>query len=928
MAVDVLDAAAEVEALGGCNDVRVGYMEVVARVHHDAAAAGGGTPVVKAVGDSIVRCTGLRRGRVDGSPPPSPQPGDADADVVHHVNLALGTDASDDRLYETLGETLLDWLWGGFNTALLATGQRGTGKSRSLFGSGGGLVPGITDPGPHDLPTLRAACRNHGLVARLVCALFARVEGAASAYRVGLSYYEMRHNTVVDLLSPHDPTAQPRRRSPSRSGRRGRSGSAEAGRDDGPVATVQVATAAEALDLLLRVGRARSVNFECGPEDGAADAAATQGSPQGDVAGAVAQEEGKEAPDADAGPRMAVRTVPTPTPLPRAHSFVRLELHNLDLRLVSCLHIVDLVGVASSSTLQSLEGVEHRSRARFERVVTRQHTAMAKLLADLASSSQRGDVSRRQVAHAHSTKLAQQLGPLLANNCKAFMLATLSPHAADGAITDATLAMCECAMRIKNACVRVRGLPKRQRLVPYSQGLVHSLLPLQKSPSTARTAVTPVANGHLEAAPTPLSEPATPDRVGATADTGATPEAPADATVGGDPDATTKRPAAATGEAGAAVRGSSNGAQARTPSSAGQEPTRGPAPATLDAAAVNTGSPSPSRVAAVSPPRQPATAHHSNEQHGTSPSPPPPPRQQHAQGLPAAAASPMLGMPGFSHRPVVSQQAVASHAAYQEFVRGGRSPPTRRPISRVDESPPAGVTTNGQPVGDGYTSSMSQHHHQQHRAAEAERLRARGKAPTEGYARRHGGGGSATLEVDPVNGRVPGEGASAERHSSVDALHDDDAAAAASDGSGEPPPSAVLDARADDVAERVAALHAKSARFLQLWDAGLRTSRLLPEDERVPPTQPAPAAHNSLHHPPAWDRLQTAGASARCFACWAVLRVVRALLMCGCGGGGVQVRTLRGCRAWRALRVQPRRRQAAHLSAGRWSHRRRSCGMR
>ncbi|XP_026671075.1 centromere-associated protein E-like isoform X1 [Ceratina calcarata] len=82
------------------------------------------------------------------------------------------------KIYQTLGEPVLDAVFSGYNACLVAYGQSASGKTYTMMGT-------KEDP---------------GLTPRLCEGLFARIEQQNESYRVSVSYLEIYNERVRDLL--------------------------------------------------------------------------------------------------------------------------------------------------------------------------------------------------------------------------------------------------------------------------------------------------------------------------------------------------------------------------------------------------------------------------------------------------------------------------------------------------------------------------------------------------------------------------------------------------------------------------------------------------------------------------------------------------------------------------------------------------------
>lgn len=879
--MDIMQAATEVAELGGSDDVRVGTVEVVARVaapaHPDKPTGDARGAGLEAVGDQIVVTGAPRKRRKKGA-----KGGHAGGEQrCQRVSLALGSGASDAEVFETLGDTVLEWLWEGFNTAVVALGQRGTGKSRVLFGAGGGRLPGggcdfgdeegggsssesSSDTGgaaADGADATPATCARHGLVARLLAGLFARIDaanaanaaaggGAAAAaggqsgvYVVGISCLELLGNRVVDLLDPEPAPKHGAGTPPSPAHASRVSGRAQGGKSPGTGAadaagsatTLRVASLADALDVLLRLSRARSANW--------AHARRGERSASGRRRSAV----------------------PVAAESQRAHSFVRVVLYNRQQRLVSSLHIANLVGWAPRASCgvppapPAPSGASNkRSDARLERLVSRQQAAMAKLVQDLAevsgpraqggASSGSPDRSRRQVvAAAQSSKLNQLLGPLLAGNCKPFVLATLSPAAVDGKGSATTLDVCGAAMQVASACVRLTGVRETDlRLVPLTPAVRSKLLPRPKPRAPAR------GEGDHVAAPPPAQAGPTAQDAGSgpvlvePQDLAPATTPPRSATGGrADLNDSLDSPAVAGRQAGA------SGAPADAPV-ARAVPSEPPIQRRADAGVRTNGHHGTASGTHSHAPGAPAA---SPDRQTGKPKQRAPPAQPATRQTAAAPARPSPPAPA-----IVSEQARAAHAAYAHARAAGGGQ-----YARATPSGQAGV-------GSGEQQPQQQRGTARHAEPRDSTPPRRSQGTPSSYVERHARGKASrgtpgglesgerrTVAVSPPRAgdhrtqrqnTSPAAGVGSENVTvGTRAPRDGDGSEATGvDGDGGRP---VDGPDAEDVRTR-------SLLFLQQWDAGMRSS-LGP-----PGPGPRPAApHNSLHHPPSWGKLHASGAWVR-----------------------------------------------------------------
>jgi len=100
--------------------------------------------------------------------------------------------ATQEEVYNTLGEEFLDHNFEGYHTCIFAYGQTGSGKSYTMMG----------------------AADNEGLIPRTCEDLFQRIEAAHEetpniSYNVRVSYFEVYNEHVRDLLVPVHPNQPP-----------------------------------------------------------------------------------------------------------------------------------------------------------------------------------------------------------------------------------------------------------------------------------------------------------------------------------------------------------------------------------------------------------------------------------------------------------------------------------------------------------------------------------------------------------------------------------------------------------------------------------------------------------------------------------------------------------------------------------------------
>ena len=620
----------------------------------------------------------------------------------------------------------------------------------------------------------------------------------------------------------------------------------------GSATTLRVSSLREALDVLLRLSRVRSANW--------------------------AQ------PTPDGTPSTSRRSTDVPTATAqRAHSFVRVVLYNRQQRLVSSLHVADVVGWpprAADSESPAPQGAgratDKRSEARLERLVSRQQAALVKLVHDLAevslpvssgASGTPGRSRRQVVAAAQSSKLNQLLGPLLAGNCKPFVLATMSPDAADHKASRSTLQVCASAMEVASACVRLTGVVESDlRLVALTPGVASRLLPRAKARTPAGSdgagvtgpATAPAlpsvqdANGRAAGGGAVLVELHDDEELAATASrhTAGNRSARLDDSL----ESPTQHVPATPPRHASATPPRHRGNMAPGDRHHGRE--RAQAPAREQRSDATNGT---AREAALAPhkSRQPATATM------TAAAPAPDPRQA-APTVRHQAASDSRRSSASATAPIVSEQARAAHAAYAQARAAGAG---------------AGAGAGGQysrtGAGDTGGAGSTVRHPSPHRDT-AHRGPSQGKTPprrsqgtpssyTERHVRGKGNRGTPsgldsserhTVPVSPPcasdRGSEPHASRSVDQHRC--AAGSEAVVVADAEGGGMMTTAAARDDLPHAAGPDAEAVRTRSLLFLQQWDAGLRKSLR-------PPGTLAPAApHNSLHHPPSWTKLQTSGA--------------------------------------------------------------------
>ena len=483
---DTRALAEELESLGGAEDVAVGVASVYCSVCPAAAraaalsrtAARPRREVVRAVDGLPTESASRAVLEVDDPEPPRRGRAEMDGDAGVGRNDANPSSANDaavrvvderrrTRRYrvdgvassggvpDTMWRDVADWLHRGFDAVVVAHGQSGSGKTRALFGDGGGASE-------RDRP---------GLVSRVVRALFARRDrnedtpggrtGAtpkhegSNAVRFAVSAWELLPSgDALDLL---DPSGSGKGFAVSGSGSHGGAGDRfGAGDRLARVRCVEVRDA-EACEAALTLARRASKNWTV-------PARANARRPR------------------RASPARRRRARPG-----RAHAFFRLALVSAETSdVVAELHVVDLIGAGSLELYENASDdddddwpvEEHRAglargqsrRTDDRRAVARQLLAFGRVVDELASREtlstveasdervNRGDtrvatesttVSAIAVA-ARESRLTQILAPLLAAGARLFFLACVSPLDVDRLDTLETMRVA----RAPRACAR------------------------------------------------------------------------------------------------------------------------------------------------------------------------------------------------------------------------------------------------------------------------------------------------------------------------------------------------------------------------------------------------------------------------------------------------------------------------------------------
>ena len=343
---DLVLLTEELERLGG-GDARVGEIDVIVRVAPSKTEENASVHVQR--GNVVVVQ-------------------DEQSDSSHEATASLDENATEDDVFDSIGAPAVEWLWDGFNSSIVASGESGSGKSYTLVGE------------------------DCGLCGMILASIFYRRDlfEDPSAISVGISAWELRGENLVDLLSATTETETISKKSSQFN-----------------FSTILCPDLKTAIDVL-RNSRLKSVNWHVEGE-------------------------------------FDVSLIPN-----RAHGFLRFVLHNaLDMR-VSTLHIVDCVGENSSALQQDKPGL---------RTIAQQQLSFKRMISELCSHKKGStyDSSRGTgvLTSSRETLLNRLVAPLIAGNCKSFLLVTVTPSLNSVPRTRSILKSFCAAVGIRCACVRM-----------------------------------------------------------------------------------------------------------------------------------------------------------------------------------------------------------------------------------------------------------------------------------------------------------------------------------------------------------------------------------------------------------------------------------------------------------------------------------------
>ncbi|GMH42482.1 hypothetical protein BSKO_10401 [Bryopsis sp. KO-2023] len=345
----------------------------------------------------------LKKGRIHVTDPETPE-GLAESVRRYPITNLIGDGENAESVFENIGKEPLEWLIEGFNATILTMGKSNTGKSITLFGHG---LTSASQP---------------GLVVTIVKKLLKSIGNGSpqgegqnevpETHCLGLSVWEVLQDTPKDLLAPDGKDSTQKGTWP-----------ATLPLVSAEFACVQVKSMAEVLSVIGE-GKQRSSNW--GWDELSQDWICLPG---------------------------------------EAHVFVRIVLFNRETGVISALHIVDLIGSRSLSSQGPAAAFDQidslGAEARGRRLVSRQLLALNKIISDLAQKENKRAVDC--VVSGREFRLTRLLAPLIAGNCRTFVLALVSGDPDDYLDTINTLRIATRAQTIKTACMRTvcggDGLP-------------------------------------------------------------------------------------------------------------------------------------------------------------------------------------------------------------------------------------------------------------------------------------------------------------------------------------------------------------------------------------------------------------------------------------------------------------------------------------
>jgi len=495
---DTRALARELETLGGGKDVAMGVAHVFVSVCPAPARAAGlrerggeGLPqktVVRAIHDTNTQhrtvvlevddpdrpSTSFHEGRTRG--------GEASENVTPHPprnqlrtrKYKLDGVSATGRAPEDMWRAVTSWMHRGFDATVVAHGQAGVGKTRCLFGDGGGAFE-------NDRP---------GLVSKVARALFARLEkeqAEALSARAARRFTE-RSDDVEKAKEQDGPFVLS-------------SDSQDSREKVVAVSAWELLPNGDLVDLFDRGGGGsggfggngdRFDDFERGRRMGRSQDCLgvrriwVKNASEVEAALALTRRVSKNwrVPTRQHGNRATEGFAGTAAvPVPNiAHTFFRLTVVDQKNNVVNELHVVDLIGAKSMGSSGGAESSANRgstvTRSKEKRDVATSLLAFTRVVDEIASGNagadagwddsvdaeaDRGPSTSARVPSANDSKLTQILAPLLNAGTKTFFLACISPLDVDYIDTLETMRVASRVGKINTACVRRRLAPEQLR---------------------------------------------------------------------------------------------------------------------------------------------------------------------------------------------------------------------------------------------------------------------------------------------------------------------------------------------------------------------------------------------------------------------------------------------------------------------------------
>ena len=317
--------------------------------------------------------------------------------IRYAASSVLDEKSTEDDVFDTVGASAVQWFWDGFNTAIIANGESGSGKTYTLHGN------------------------NFGLCGMILASIFHRRQTYEdpSAISVALSCWECRGENLVDLLADNSYEMSSKRTAQF------------------DFVTLHAADLRAALDIL-KSSRRRSVNWLA----------------EGHYSGDTANDD----------KNIAMAMLPN-----EAHGFIRIVLHNaLDMR-ASTMHIVDCIGedtnistsVQSNSNAVARSNKHDRKSLKQNAIVAKQLLSFRRLIDELCShkrnSSGKNEMNQGSgvLTSSRETLLNKFIAPLIAGNCKSYLLLAVPSLISNVSRTKNLLKSYCAASGIRCACVRL-----------------------------------------------------------------------------------------------------------------------------------------------------------------------------------------------------------------------------------------------------------------------------------------------------------------------------------------------------------------------------------------------------------------------------------------------------------------------------------------